>query len=63
MASRVLFNSQLTAAAKRAGVRYQTTYPSAVSGAEFTAQREAMKAHAGRTCLKQHYAFIENQYT
>ncbi|KAI9491937.1 cytochrome c oxidase, subunit VIa [Zychaea mexicana] len=45
MASRVLFNSQLATAAKRAGVRFQTT--SAVSGAEFAAQREAVKSHAG----------------
>ncbi|KAI8137733.1 cytochrome c oxidase, subunit VIa [Fennellomyces sp. T-0311] len=44
MASRVLFNSQLTSAVKRAGVRFQTT--SSVSGAEFVAQRDAMKAHA-----------------
>ena len=45
MASRVLFNSQLTNTIKRAGVRFQST--SAV-GAEFAAQREAVKVHAGR---------------
>ncbi|KAI7859060.1 cytochrome c oxidase, subunit VIa [Circinella umbellata] len=44
MASRVLFNSQLTNTIKRAGVRFQST---SAAGAEFAAQREAVKAHAG----------------
>ncbi|KAI9266655.1 cytochrome c oxidase, subunit VIa [Phascolomyces articulosus] len=44
MASRVLFNSQLATAAKRAAVRFQST---SAAGAEFAAQREAVKAHAG----------------
>ena len=45
MASRALFNTQLTSAVKRAGARFQST---AASTSEFAAQREAVKAHAGR---------------
>ncbi|KAI9316073.1 cytochrome c oxidase, subunit VIa [Dichotomocladium elegans] len=44
MASRVLLHSQLTSAAKRAGVRFQST---SAAGADFAAQRDAVKAHAG----------------
>lgn len=45
MASRALFNTQLTSAVKRAGARFQST---AASTSEFAAQRDAVKAHAGR---------------
>ncbi|CDS06620.1 hypothetical protein LRAMOSA09148 [Lichtheimia ramosa] len=44
MASRALFNSQLTSAVKRAGARFQST---TASTSEFAAQRDAVKAHAG----------------
>lgn len=48
MASRALFNSQLTSAVKRAGARFQST---TASTSEFAAQRDAVKAHAGRMYL------------